>query len=310
MFLEESKGYLKAKLEAFAKEVENERQALEQVPTKASNELKRSTERKEQAETVLKQGFSAIREALSVKEAQVMKAIDGEGTANDERLSGLVSDTQDLLDKLSSALEAEKALLSEWDTSGTSPEVVFKATQAMEISKDVAKVKGAVKDLLGYETVLDTTNFTKEVGTIVQLINSIKGAETQKTLRTPSNFVAKTVGPFSVSLEWDMNESSDVYTVAFQKQDGKQSPNKTQEYSENTAVVAPLVPDSTYKFCVNARRDRTFSKWSEVLEVKTPLPNNVEALVGALIEHSENPEVCTKILEILCGLTKGNGKNN
>lgn len=157
---EGSKDPLKEKLSDSLRTIESQYNFVRDIPQKADKEIKKAEKEREKARTTIKQCFESVRKALELKEAEIIKAID-EDTTNDSRISGLISDAQDLLKGLSEDLAVGHTLLSGWDATSATSDLECKTATVTDKAKEITNIKRVFKETCGFKFSVDTSELEK-----------------------------------------------------------------------------------------------------------------------------------------------------
>lgn len=301
--LDDSKGFIKENLEKSVNFIKSSSATLSNIPKRAEEFMKMAQIKREQAKEVIKHEFEDVRRILNKKEAELLKAIDSDAM-NDVRFNRLISYSQTLISSLSSSTEAGQALLNEWDTVNLTSEAISKVISSVNKTKEIVYVKDAFEDMCYREVSVETSGLVSEAKKVLDTISSIKNVFVKRDLPTgPSGLVAKCVGPFFVSLEWDRCELDHGYFIALQKEGEAWDSSTSLKSTENRLTVAHLQPDVVYNFSIQAVRGNITSRWSKPFVLKTA-PLTLQSAIVSLNSNMDNDEICVDVLKGLNRLVK------
>lgn len=292
--------YAKGVLETGIESLENEMEDIQGIREETEKRVEEIDSKKEQMKEHVKQHFKEIREALNRREKEILDAINGTDFGGDQ-LSNFIGDAQKTIADLSSTIEPGKALLDEWDNTKDPLVNVCKAISIGNRAKEIQTTGNTSRDVLRFETVMDSTLFEEDAEEIAQSINTLQDIKIKRvSTARPKNFAVKSIGPFTAMLGWERDEDDFEYIVSTRKGTDSSSTITTSEWNENRATISTLEPETGYEFSVVAKRRlasiTTMSEASDVLTVKTT-PFTVDNLIIALNEQCVDSSACARNLE-------------
>lgn len=295
--LEETKNFLKTNMETCIKTLENYGHILQDAPQKAKKELEKIQTKKEQVKELVKKQFDEVRKILKENEIRLLNSID-KIQFDEDKLTKCITESQDAFTPLSSAYQKAKSVLNTLCNAEITPEIARDVISIINCTRVTHDNLRSYNEICGYEMVISSNEFEKEVKTIIQSINIINEVKMNKvSTLIPKGLTSKSVGAFFVSLEWDKNEGDEKYIIAMQKEGVSWDPNSSLECSDNKITLTSLERETTYKFSVMAKRGTFMSGWSDPLEVKTTIPTIIETIINNLRIQHIDPEVCVNNLE-------------
>lgn len=225
----------------------------------------------------------------------------------DEWLGKLISESQILIGNIPSITAAAKATLEKWDDTQITSATVGNAISIMCNARKIGEFRNECDRVCEYDTITSISSFESQKDYIVQLIGMINNIAIKNVLSGPKKFVAKEIGSFFASLEWDANERDSEYSVAIVKENDNWESRASFSFTENKVAITTLEPESTYKMYVLAKRNNLATEWSDALVISTP-PNTFEVMADTLKSHCSDDSdatICAKSLGQIVEMTKG-----
>ena len=291
---------MKETLEVYTASIESCQTMLEEVPQKASKRLDSIESKTSEVADLVRKSFAEIREALDKKETEVLERLS-EGGTEEEELRKFISETQELIRELPTALESAKAILSKWDITKLTAATAEKVLSIGKKAESSRKAVEASEELDKTEIEINTGNFKKGVKRSLEAVESVHEISMKRVLCVKqTGLTAEKVLSDLVSLHWDKGNEGNEYVVETKKE-GEDEWNKKPAYvgKENSCVVYPLEPETKYEFRVMARRRGLETKWSETMYAETKrrtVVPEVDDLIQRLNYSIAIPETCVRLL--------------
>lgn len=216
--LRETKNMLKTNVEKCIKTLENNGRIIQNIQQKATKEMEKIQSKKEQAKKLVKQHFDEIRRVLEENESKMLNTID-EIQLDEDKFSKCIMEAQNTFASLSSTYQKAKSILTNMNTIDITGEIVSESISIVNGTSNMCDIGHLHKEIDEKEIFIDSIRLEKDVKTIIQLINTIREVKMKRvSTLCPKGLIAKGVGAFFVSLEWDKDEDDEKYIVAMQKE--------------------------------------------------------------------------------------------